>query len=58
MERVLRKNYEQIRRNLVDPPFIVSGPVKKYYNSDILEDTGCTVMGAIDSKFVQRNKLA
>lgn len=49
--------YELIGPQLVDPPFVVYGTVDHVNNARMLADTGCNVMGAINSRYAQLNKI-
>ena len=53
----LLSEYEHIKPQLVDPPFVVSGTVDHVNNARMLADTGCNVMGAINSRYAQLNKI-
>ena len=49
--------YAELENHLASKPFVFTGIVNHVHTADILVDTGCSIMAAIDSRFVNRSRL-
>ena len=49
--------YDRLENCLISEPFVFPAVIDRVHNAAVLCDTGCNIMAAVHSRFVQRNRL-
>ena len=57
MKKEVLKEYDATKRDLVSTSFLVDSVIDHVNNTRALSDTGCNVLGVIDSKYTRKHNL-